>query len=416
VRVFVSFIFAILAGTPTLAWADTDLFSRDTISGLVDLRVAASAGERSSDDGGFGKTRFSGSKDGVAIRGQVADADLLWNPSIGDVSAVIDLESQPNAYHAVDLAQGYLLYKPVPTSDLRFSARAGFFYPPISMEHEGYGGAAWAVANTITPSAINSWIGEEVKVFGGEATVRETVADHAFGASVGLFGYDDTAGSLLALRGWSFTDEKGTAFARIPLPPLNSFIDRRQAAFTEPVQNLDARLGYYVRLDWTLPSRLALNAVYYNNGGDKTSVDQHQWSWATRFWNLGARYDIDERTWLIAQAMTGQTKMGFSRGAGVWVDVDFQSAFLLATHSFGRGGITGRIDWFSTSSPLLNPREDYGEKGAAVTADYKFALTRNVTLLAEVLQVWSDRPARAVAALDADQSQTTVQASARLAF
>jgi hypothetical protein len=399
------------------ALADVDLFSRDTISGIVDLRLGAASGERSWTEGGFGKTRLGGDATGqTSWRAQIATADLVWNPSIDDVSLVLDLQAQPDQSHGVDAAQAYLQYKPAPTSPLRVMARAGLYYPAISMEHEGYAGGAWTVANTITPSAINSWVGEELKVVGLEGSASYTTWDQTFGATVGVFGYDDTAGTLLALRGWSLSDLTSTATDRLPLPPLNSFIGARQAPFTDPVRELDGRPGVYGRLDWRLPSRLALNAVYYDNAGDKTSDDHLQWAWATRFWNLGGRLDLSDKTWLIGQAMTGRTLMGYPRGDSVWLDVDFSSAYVEALHVIGRSTVSARADTFATSNTPFTAVERYSETGWAATADYRYMLTSNIHLIVEVLHVWSDRPARDLIQEDPRQSQTTLQGSARLTF
>ncbi len=411
----VAFLCAVGLAEPALA--QTDLFSRDTVSGVVDLRLGVSTGEASWLNGGFGKNRLGGGNGGQSsVRSQIASADLVWNPSLDDVSLVLDVQAQPSQSHGVDLGQAFLQYRPAPTNGLRFTARAGYFYPPISMEHEGYSGGAWSVSNTITPSAINTWAGEETKVVGLEGAVRETVADNELTATAGLFGGGDTAGTLLALRGWTLDDVTSAATDRQPLPPMNNFIRFRQAPFTEPLRELDGRAGYYGRLDWRLPSRLALNAFYYDNLGDMTSVDRLQWSWRTRFWNLGGRFDIDGHTWLIGQAMTGSTYMGYPRGQGVWVDVDFASAYLMATHTFGRSAVSVRGDTFSTANEPFTSIERYGETGWAATADYKFSLTRNVVLLGEVLHVWSDRPSRRQTGVSPRQSQTTLQASARLSF
>jgi len=399
------------------ALAQTDLFGPDTLSGIIDLRLGVSSGESSWLDNGLGKTRFGGANTGRAsVKGEIASANLVWNPSIGDVSLVLDMEGGASQSHGVDLSQAYLQYKPAPTNALRVSARAGFFYPPISMEHQGYAGGAWVVANTITPSAINGWVGQEVKVVGLEGSARLTVMDNEIGATVGVFGHDDTAATLLALRGWTLDDVTSTATDRLPLPPLNSFLAVRQAPFTEPVRELDGRAGYYGRLDWRLPSRVALNAVYYDNNGDMTSVDQRQWAWETRFLNLGGRFDVDRHTWLIGQAMSGSTYMGFKRGPSVWVDVDFASAYLMAVRGYGRSTVSVRADVFSTSNQPFAAPERYSETGWAATTDYKFALTQNVALLGEVLHVWSDRPSRILTGSDPRQSQTTFQASARISF
>ena len=87
------------------AAAQADLFSPDTVSGVVDLRLGASSGEPSWVEGGFGKSRLGGDRSGgVTARGEIASADLVWNPSVGDLSLVLDLQAQPSHPHGVDLA------------------------------------------------------------------------------------------------------------------------------------------------------------------------------------------------------------------------------------------------------------------------------------------------------------------------
>jgi hypothetical protein len=92
------------------------------------------------------------------------------------------------------------------------------FYPPISLEHDGLD---WSVPDTITPSAINTWVAEETKVAGVEATRRRRVAGQTFSLTVGGFTHGDTSGTLLTFRGWALHDLKSPVFGRFPLPPLS---------------------------------------------------------------------------------------------------------------------------------------------------------------------------------------------------
>ena len=101
---------------------------------------------------------------------------------------------------------------------LAFSARAGLMWPPISLEHEG---ADWHVKDSITPSAINSWIGEEVRPVAAEGTLAATLGEHKLRATAALMAGNDTAGTLLTFRGWALHDRTTLAFNRQPLPPLD---------------------------------------------------------------------------------------------------------------------------------------------------------------------------------------------------
>ena len=403
------------------AAAEPDLFSRDAFEGVIDLRAIAADGQPSYLDGGFGRARYGGTVSG-GTKGQLslADAALVWKPQLTwALGAVVDVEHQDGQQHPFDLVQAYLTLRPTPHGDTRLSARAGLYYPPISEEHEG---ATWAVADTITPSAINSWVGEEVKVVGGEGKISRTFGDQDLSATVGLFGYDDTSGTLLTFRGWGLTDIKATAFGTFRMPPLDEYLAGHQAATTQSTAELDGKVGYYGRLDWRTGGPLSLNAFYYDNRGDKLSVADLQWSWATRFWNFGAALDLDEHTRILSQVMTGRTLMGYPDGRHAeWIDLGFTSAYVLATHSFGRSGLTGRAEYFTTRDHNFDPvvddaEDDRGERGWALTAAYRYDLTPRARWMLEVLHVHSRRPGLEGQGLEPLQGQTLLQSSMRLSF
>ena len=398
-----------------------ELFSPQSFTGLIDLRAAGADGERSWLDGGFGKFRFGGDGSG-SFQGDaaIADAALAWKPRLSwDLSAVVDGEVQrTDGYHA-DLIQAYLVYKPVPRGDTRYQVRVGLFYPPISQEHEG---ATWDVADTITPSAINSWVGEEVKVAGAEATVSHRFGGHEISATGAVFGDNDTSGTLLTFRGWGFNDVKAGAIGSLPLPPLNPAYMIGQPPETYAAREVDKRIGYYAKLDWRPPGKASFNAFYYNNNGNEVGVDKDgQWAWATQFWNLGARLQLDDQTHVLSQVMTGQTLMGFPNGRSVWYNIGFTSAYLLAAHSEGRSTFTGRVDYFETSDRNFRPltdgaEEDWSEKGWAITGAYHFNVSSHANLYVEALHSQSDRPSRLQSGIPRKQLQTLLQTSLRLTF
>ena len=64
------------------------------------------------------------------------------------------------------------------TGRVSWSVKAGAFFPTISLENDDLG---WTSPYTLTPSAINSWIGEELRTIGSEgiAALRHRRARHA---------------------------------------------------------------------------------------------------------------------------------------------------------------------------------------------------------------------------------------------
>ncbi len=392
------------------ARAEADLFSRETVSGVIDLRLVGADGEASWVDGRVGKARFGAGHQGLRL----GEAALVWNPRFSDtLSAVVVGESQDGQRHLIELGEGYLAYRSRPGSAVRISGRAGVFYPPISLEHDGLD---WSVADTLTPSAINSWVAEETKVVGVEATVRRTLGDQTFTLTAGGFKHGDTSGTELTFRGWALHDLKSPVFGRFPLPPLSAKMATRQAPFTTPLAEIDGHIGYYGRLAWQPSSRVTIDLFGYDNRGDRTSVDAHrEWSWQTRFWNLGARLDLDAVA-LKAQAMTGETLMGYSNALGIWADMGFEAAYVSASKAVGPGSLTARLDHFSTTDRTNKGTDNNAEHGWSQLAAYRWDVMPNRQVVFEALRISSFRRDRARLGLAPRQTQTVLQAAFRQQF
>jgi hypothetical protein len=409
-------LFAFLA--PATARAEpSGLFSAESFSIVADVRAAAANGERSWTDGGFGKARFGGTDDeDWKLRPVATEAQLVWEPSFSwSLKGRVTFAAQHEQDHPVDLSEAYLTFKPVPRAGTRIEAKAGLHWPEISLEHHG---AAWTVDDMITPSAINSWIGEEVKVVGLEGTVRQDLGGHQVAGTLGLFGFNDTAGTLLAFRGWAMHDLKATAFSKMQLPPLDQalWLDA-QAPRTLPVIEIDDRVGYYGRIEWRLPLPVTVNAFYYNNRGDPLAVtDKLQWGWETKFWNFGARIDLTSNTRILAQVLTGITEMGPEENEHYWVETRFRSAYARISHDIGPATLSLRGDWFETSETgsWMAPQES--EEGWAATAAVSWKLSDNIKLLGEALHINSERGTRLRIGVEPRQKQTIVQAALRLSF
>ncbi|HWA00004.1 MAG TPA: hypothetical protein VG841_06785 [Caulobacterales bacterium] len=397
------------------AAARADAGAGGQLRGFIEFKAGAADGERSFLDGGFGKARFGGSGESWAGQG-FAEASLVWRPHITwSLGGYLHLRADPDQDHLVDIVEGYLTYRPMPFRGTRFSARAGLMYPPVSLEHDGLG---WSTTDTITPSAINTWIGEEVKVLGVEATAKRAFGDQEVAFTVGAFGFNDTSGTILAYRGWAMHDVLNTAFGSLQMPeqaPAWTALKDQDPA-TEPVRELDGRVGFYGRLSWRPLGNLSLDLMHYDNAGDRVSYDDDQWSWETRFTNLGLRLDLDEETRVLAQAMTGQTILGQRTPMGYWVDTDFASAYVLLAHDIGEQTIAARLDYFETDDKSFTGVDNNNEDGWAFTADYRRRLSERTTLALEALHIESDRPQRATVGEDPKQEQTVLQSTLHVGF
>ena len=387
----------------------------------ADIRAWAADGEPSWLDGGLGKARYGGHDDlsardglGLAELSALIDVDLTW-----DLAGYVHLQYGDWQDEPVDLVEAFLTWKPVPRSAVSWDLKAGLYFPHISREHTG---PAWTSPYTITPSAANSWIGEEIRALGVQAGTGWRGDAARLHLTAGLFGFNDPAGSLLAYRGWALDDIKVGAFSRLPLPPLPAIGDggtfvRWQPHWVHPVREIDGRLGWHAGLDWEYGDHLSAGAVYYDNGGDPESFEYEQYGWDTRFWNAYVEVEPAPHLEVIAQYMQGVTIMG-RRPDGVHraVDVGYDAAFVLASRRFGASRLSLRFDWFGTTDHSFVAEDDNNEDGTAWTAAAAHDFSRRDRVMVEVLLLDSTRPNRATIGYGPAQTQAVVQAAYRKRF
>jgi hypothetical protein len=257
---------AALWQTPANA-SDLKLFTRDAFEFSGDLRFVAVDGEKSWLDGGYGKLRSGSDGDSsFKVQPQLGNVSLVWKPQFTwSLGAVVVGSLQGGQRTEAGLSQAYLTFRPMRSGNIAFSARAGVMWPPVSLEHEG---ADWHVKDSITPSAINSWIGEEVRPVAAEGTIAANLGDQKLRASAALMAANDTAGTLLTFRGWALHDRTTLAFHGDRLPPLGDLAGI-QAPFTHPLLDVHGgfahRLGYYAKLAWQPPIPLRVELFRYDN-------------------------------------------------------------------------------------------------------------------------------------------------------
>ncbi|WP_313802908.1 hypothetical protein [Sphingobium sp.] len=420
VRCMATLAFACIV-TPAVADpGDLDLFSAESLSLIGDVRLVGADGERAGSKGGFGKLRFGGDaadkRSDFHLEPAFGEAALVWQPRLTwGLSGTVVALAQGGPDFEAGLSEAYLSWKPLSNSAVRLSARAGLMWPPVSLEHSG---PEWAVTNSITPSAINSWIGEEVKVVGGELSASINAGTHKLSVTGGLFDSNDTAGALLAFRGWALHDRKILLGRRQPLPPLDAFSASIQPSFSHPTLEIDPgffrRPGYYAKFAWDPPASVHLEYLHYDNDGDPEMVNADmEWGWRTRFDNVGLVAELSPVWQVRAQGMRGTTRMGFPKNGALWVDSRFRSAFALLTRQFARGSVSARVEAFGTRNRGSAVTALNDEDGWAVTVAARRSLDQWLTLLVEGLHVESRKDARSQAMVAAQQSGTQMQLSLR---
>jgi hypothetical protein len=396
-----------LAPAPARA-SDVELFSPDTLSGSADVRTIAANGERSWERGDFGKLRY-----GDEAGPRLGNADLVWQPKFGWVlSATVTASALGGPRPEAGMSEAFFTVRPRLAGSTRAWARIGFVWAPASLEHEG---ADWHVAETVTPSAINSWIGEEVRPLAAEANLDFAAGDGRMTATAAMFTANDTAGALLALRGWALHDRKTLIGHAQPIPPLSKALAFVQPRYTHPTlylgEGFARRPGYYLKLAWAPAAPFRVEAFRYVNRADPEDFNAElEWGWDTQFNQVAGELHFDQATAIKVQALAGRSRMGFTNAAGrIWVDSSFRSAFGLLTRHFSRGGAALRGEVFETTQRGRLVTAQDSEKGWAATLAAHRELGHALSLWVEVLHIESHRQARTREALDPEQRQNQLQ-------
>jgi hypothetical protein len=366
----------IVAGAPACA-ADWEL--------ALDLRAVSSDGRESFLDNGQGKLRFDEDHQGI----QLGRLRAAWNQPLGEVvSAHVEASTwDDDDKNPIDLTEAYLEYRPYPRGGLRTRVRLGAFYPPMSLESRALG---WETPYTITPSAISSWIGEEIRTIGLEGQIDwlGTRLGHDFDLQLtaAVFGWNDPAGTMLGAHGFAFHDRQTTLFGRVGAPQPDP-----EFAKKELFHEIDGRPGYYVGAQARYLDRAVLNVLHYDNRADPTAElpSIRDLAWLTKFDAVALRIETGGGWTVILQGLDGTTVID----PGFWLDWSFDSQSALLAKRMGAHMLAVRYDEFN----LLfrgDPLESGSEDGNAWALAYSYDSGEHWRFALEWLRVDSDVPAR----------------------
>jgi len=344
------------------------------VKGLLQVRAVQADSQLSWQEGGIGLYRHDAANQGVVLSQGIIDlsADIS---SSWSAHAVVNLYQDPKS--TLGVSQTYLQYKPLVRSDYKWHIKVGGFYPQLSLENPDMG---WLSAYNYTNSAINSWVGEELRTLGVEATIKRPARNfnsaHSFSLVGATFKGNDPAGTLLAWRGFALHDRQTTlneALAFAPVASLNTPQLQFQANQVLPFEEVDGRFGYYVGGHWDYLKKSQLRVYYYDNNGDPGALNYNtgQYAWDTRFLSVAWLNKFTPKTRLIIQIMSGGTAMGQNRG----VDTRFYSHFALLSHKIKRHRFSVRYDYFEVTDKddwKFDPNASHGE---GLTATWRYQLT-----------------------------------------
>ncbi len=346
----------------------------------LDLRAVSSDASTSVLDNGYGPTRFSEDQSGL----QLGRVHLALDTELGEVWRLhLDASAWGNGNYEnpIGLTEAYLQFRPYPRDALRLRVKAGAFYAPISLENQA---AGWSSPYTLSYSALNSWIAEELRTVG-----LETQLDW-LGSRCGLpfdidvvgsvFGWNEGAGTALAARGFILEDRQTPVFDSV------GGLRNEAGARIEPFRQIDGRFGYYGGMELRYLDRLVVRALRYDNRADPSARDSFSrvMAWHTSFNSAGARAQLGAGWTAIAQWAAGRTSIAPRGGALEW---PFSARYGLVSKQLGHHALSVRYDSFEVDS--RNNEPDGAQSGHSWTAAYEFSAGRHWTLTLEWLRVTS---------------------------
>lgn len=277
------------------------------------------------------------------------------------------------------------------------AVKLGQFFLPASRENVE---ELWTSPYTLTLSALNSWVAEEIRPIGLDlAWSRTDVREQRWSLAASLFGGNDTAGTLVAWRGFALHDRPTPTAEFLPLPPLavlaTTFAGQDERGTRPFSGDLDGRLGYAGRARWDAPGRRAVvQATAFLNHGDR-ALHAGQYAWRTDFRWLSTEVDLPGGLRLLGEWGTGTSAMGFAppgqRSSSI-VDIGFDVLYAMLSWQRGAVRTSLRYDDFVVEDRDSTPGDDNSEDGSAWTLAVLGTLGESFRVGLEMLYLEARRP------------------------
>ena len=371
------------------------------IRGMLDVQLQTqNNGTQSWLNDGASGLRFSNNDSALQLTQVGLDISYRLTPTL---KAKTTLLAYTGDEAEITPTEVFLHYRPVPSSQWRQEWRVGMFHLPMSLENRG---PLWSSPYSLNSSTINTWLGEEMRTIGAEGRwtlpgkFREKNWDLAFIASV--YGYNDTAGTLLAWRGWAQHDRIAgirSSYSIAPLPQVGpGGLFEQQKQRYEPFVETDHKPGFYLGSELALGERLArgrklkLSYFYYNNRAKSTAVKGGQYGWRTRFQQLSAHWRMTNSVEILGQILSGDTLMG--AGPTTSIEADFWAAYALISKRWGPHRATLRWDRFEVEDLDQTPRDTNDEHGHSLMLGYSYNWGKGWKASLNLTRWQSERPGR----------------------
>ena len=366
------------------------------LHGVIDIRATAADTLESYVNGGYGK--FT-SHNGANVSLAQAGGEFIVDWDIGVSAHIVGNAYSDENDTTLGLTEAFLKYRTLPNeAGYRWQTKMGIFYPEISLENNAY---AWASRNTLNSSAINTWLGEEIRLLGGEVALTRLgkFNNNAFDITLAATAFvnNDPAGALLSWHGWTignrqtlWTESKAIPDfrARMPGYDLNG-----QAANSEPFLELDNKWGFHLRSKINFHHKGQISVGYYDNNATPYRVENGQYGWRTRFYHLGLSWRLPAEFELSAQYLSGDTLMQSTARVDI-VNNDYTSGYIALSKRMQKHRVTLRLEEFSVSDNDLTAGDNNDEYGKSATVNYSYRLSKSWFLSVEYNWIASQRAAR----------------------
>jgi len=237
---------------------------------------------------GFAVARGSTEDDRASAQVQ---AGIDWRPSMtlgGHVHILARTNGDGSRRGHAGVVEAWLDQN-LERGDHRFRFMEGAFFLPGSRENVD---ALWESPYTISSSALNSWMGEELRPIGVDAAYtfrrRWTVGATAYRGN-------DTFGALPAVRGWQLHDRWTLLGEHVPVD---------EEYYTSVSAETDGRIGWSARGRWN-NDRVSVQVIRIDNRSDALEHGELL-NWLTRF-DI-ASVDVTQGDWtFVAEGGQGFT-------------------------------------------------------------------------------------------------------------
>ena len=351
-------------------------------------------------EGGFGRFDVGARNvsDRRTVNADVAQLGLDWTPAtwlLVHADGIARKEPSGTRGSRAGVVQAF-----VELHSERWRLRGGAFWLPTSRENID---PLWNSPYSITYSALNSWIGQEVRPIGIDVQYSP---NFYLTAGATAFRGNDTMGTELASHGWTVGNRLTVYNESLPLSG--------ESATTKPVwRDLDGRNGYAERIRVQLPERAMIQVTHIDNRAELVPELKGQTPWLTRFNVIGGTLGLSSPTTIAAEWASGWTELAFPGGTST---MDFDTAYVLVSRKSGANRSTVRVERFSTRDRRRRAVDDNREHGNAVTVSLLHDVSEHMRAGLEYVKVKGERPLAASFGLDPNGGGSTITVELRYGF